>query len=354
MAVEKAAPRFRRVRYAIYAVAYACALAAFIFWLYVKGAPAHPDRSGTARIVVSQGASAWRVGFLLRDAGLIRSPRRFAWHLKVRGESEKLKAGVYDIPRSASMKEMGRKILNGEEVIVEITFPEGWTAAQMAGLLQKEGVVDSTSFIRAIRDEKLIHNLSLDLTTLEGFLYPETYIFRLRRTPLDVISSMVTVFRERVGDDWMRRAQQDPLGLQGIVTLASIVQGEYQVAGETPDIAALYRNRLKQGMLLQADPTVQYILPEGPRRLTLRDLKIKNPYNTYVYSGLPPGPIDNPGIDALRAALEPPDRPWLYMVARGDGRHTFTTTFEDHLRAKKRLDAIRRQEARRKLQGSNS
>lgn len=354
MVVDPAENRMKWIRYSLYGIVSLAVLAVLVLWIFVKGSPAHLDRAGTSRITVPQGASAWRVGYLMRDAGLIKSPRRFAWHLKYRGKSDQLKAGVYDIPRSASMREMGQRILDGDEVMVELTFPEGWTAAQMAGLLQQQGVVDSTRFITAVHDKKLIQSLDLNVTTLEGFLYPETYVFRLRRTPKDVIDAMVAVFRERVGQEWIERASRDPLGLQGVVTLASIVQGEYQKAGETPDIAALYTNRLKRGMLLQADPTIQYILPEGPRRLTLKDLKIKNRYNTYLYPGLPPGPINNPGIDALKAALDPPDRPWLYMVARGDGGHTFTTTFEDHLQAKKRLDAIRRQEARRKRQGSKS
>jgi len=354
MVVEQSFIRSRRFRYLMLAIGFLAVLAVLLFWSYIAGAPRHPDRVGASRIIVPQGASAWKVGYILRDSGLLRSPRRFAWHLKFYGGSDQLKAGVYDIPRSASMKEMADQILRGDEATVELTFPEGWTAAQMAGLLQQSSVVDSVSFIRALHDKGLIDSLGLPVTTFEGVLYPETYLFRLRRTPADVIHAMVSLFKEKVGEDWIRRAQQSELGFQGIVTLASIVQGEFQVAGETEDIAALYRNRLRKGMLLQADPTIQYILPEGPRRLTLKDLRIKNPYNTYLYPGLPPGPINNPGIDALRAALDPPDRPWLYMVARGDGKHTFTTTFNDHIRAKKRLDAIRRQEARRKRQESKS
>lgn len=319
-------------------------------WVYLAGETAHPERTGVVRVTVPQGASAWRVGYMLRDSSLIASPRRFAWHLKFRGVSQQLKAGVYDVERSLSMRQMADRFLTGDEVEVEVTFPEGWTSRQMAARLDSLEICDEAEFLAAVKEHPLIDELKLPTRTMEGFLFPETYKVRLNRPANELVSTMFALFREKVGEGWMKRARENSYGLQGVVTLASIVQGEYQLAGEAPDIAAVYNNRLKRGMLLQADPTIQYLLPEGPRRLTYRDLRIDNPYNTYKYAGLPPGPINNPALDALKAALDPPEKPWLYMVARGDGGHTFTTNFQDHLNAKKRLDAIRRAEARRRRQ----
>jgi len=353
MVAEPGERERKRLYYYLSGAVAAAVVVIVAVFVYLAGSPAHPRRDGADRIVVPQGASAWKVGYLLRDSGLIESPRRFAWHLKYRGMSEQLKAGVYDIPRSASMREMANRIIAADEVMVEVTFPEGWNSHQMASLLQTQGVVDSLSFVKLTNDPDFIAKMGLNVTTLEGFLYPETYVFRLRRDPEEIIQTMIGVFHNKVGVEWFEAAEKNELGLQGVVTLASIVQGEFQLPGEAPDIAAVYQNRLNQDMLLQADPTIQYILPEGPRRLTLGDLTVRNPYNTYRYKGLPPGPINNPGLEALQSALNPPDKPWLYMVARGDGGHTFTTNYDDHLRAKRRLDAIRRQEARRKREAGN-
>lgn len=339
----------RRLQLVLGAAALLVAVLLVAFFVYVGGEGADPEAEGVARITVPKGASAWRVGYLLRDEGLIESPRRWVWYLRWRGNSEDLKSGTYDIPRAASMAFMAKKILAGDEVMVEVTLPEGWTSSRMAGEYRRIGVCDSVEFMRAVNDAGLVRELLglEDVASLEGFLYPETYRFRLNLPGGEVARSMVALFKEKVGQEWLASARRHKLGLHGVVTLASIVQGEFQDSTEAPDIAALYQNRLDRGMKLQADPTVQYIVPGEPRRLLYQHLRIDSPYNTYKYRGLPPGPINNPSVEALKAALNPPERPWLYMVAYGDGTHTFTTNYQDHLQAKKRLDAIRRQVARK-------
>jgi UPF0755 protein len=135
-----------------------------------------------------------------------------------------------------------------------------------------------------------------------------------------------------------------------VLTLASIIEGEAMVDTEMPIISSVYHNRLRRGMPLQADPTIQYIIPDGPRRLLYRDLKIDSPYNTYLYAGLPPGPINNPGVHAIRAALLPAESKYIYFVANGDGTHSFSENYSQHLRAKKRFDAYREQVAKEEQQ----
>ena len=311
-------------------------------WWYLAGEGAHPERTGVERIVVAKGASAWKVAYSLKDEELIGSARRFVYYLKWRGKSQNLKAGTYDLPRAASMREMADRILNGDEVQVQVTIPEGISSHKIAGLFAAADVCDSLEFEKAVHSKSLLESVGLEYSSFEGFLYPETYTTRLNRPAEELVREMVETFHREMGREWLGRAGEDKLGLGGIVTLASIVQGEIQLPDEAGDVAALYRNRLDTGMKLQADPTVQYVIPGEPRRLSLRDLRVDSPYNTYVYKGLPPGPINNPGKVALTAALDPPERPWIYMVAKGDGGHTFTTTYADHLQAKKRLDAIRR------------
>ncbi|MCB2198092.1 endolytic transglycosylase MltG [bacterium] len=319
-----------------------------IAWWYLAGEGAHPERSGEERIVVQAGASAWSVGRQLERAELIKSARRFVYHLKFRGKSMDLRAGTYDVPRTDSMRDMADRILTGNEVVIQVTIPEGISSHKIAGLFASFQVCDSLAFEEAVHDLALKKEFAAEGRSLEGYLFPETYTTRLNREAKEVVREMVSTFFEVMGQEWLDAAGNDPLGVNSIVTLASIVQGEIQLSDEAGDVAALYRNRLVRGMKLQADPTVQYVVPGEPRRLSLRDLRIDSPYNTYMYKGLPPGPINNPGKVALEAALSPPERPWIYMVAKGDGGHTFTTTYEDHLEAKKRLDAIRRMVDRQK------
>ncbi len=322
--------------------------------VYVGGERGNAGAEGDLIFTVPTGASAWSIAFQLRDEGLINSPKRFVYHLRFRRLTDKMRSGTYKIPRSASMSAIATHLSSGVEAMATVTFPEGWTSRQMAGELNKLGICDSLEFVRTLSDSSLKAETGFNVESFEGFLFPETYKFRYIEDPLVIIQEMVNVFRARVGQDWINNAKNHDLGLAGVVTLASIVQGEYQLESEAPDIAALYSNRLARNMKLQADPTIQYILPEGPRRLLLKDLKIDSPYNTYKYKGLPPGPIGNPGLVALNAALNPPERPWIFMVATGDGGHAFTENYQDHQREKAKFDRYRRQVAREKRMNGNN
>ncbi|MBZ0265353.1 endolytic transglycosylase MltG [bacterium] len=320
-------------------------IAGFAF-IYLNGESAHPDREGDVLITIPQGASAYSVGYTMRDSTLINDVRRFIWHLKFRGMTSDLQAGTFRLPRSASMKEMANILAYGEEARVLVTIPEGWSSMLIAGELQRQGVCDSVEFMAAVLDTNTIAKAGFGKHGAEGFLFPESYSLPYTHPAEKVVAQMLETFTAKTGTEWLSEAKIDRLGLHGIVTLASIIQGEMQLNEEGGDISAVYRNRLKQNMKLQADPTIQYIVKGAPRRLLLSDLKIDSPYNTYKYKGLPPGPINNPGLVALKAAINPAEKNWIFMVARGDGGHTFTTNWQDHLKAKERLDAIRRQVAR--------
>ncbi len=329
-------------------------LGMFIYvWVYVQGEPGDPDAEGSVQITIPQGAGAWRVARDLKDAGLIESPRRFVYHLRFRKDTEDLRFGVYEIQRSASMAKIADMLTSGRVMTVKVTIPEGWTSRQIAQCLQKKDICDSAAFMEAVNSAELANELDLPGETLEGFLFPETYNFPYGLTGEDVARIMVETFKDMTGEGWWEKAEQSRLGVHGVVILASLVQGEVQLPEEAGDVAAVYSNRLKRGMLLQADPTIQYLLPE-PRRLLNRHLEVDSPYNTYKYKGLPPGPINNPGLVALRAAADPPEKPWIYMVATGDGGHTFTTNLRDHNKAKARFDEVRRRLAREERRQRNA
>ncbi len=190
--------------------------------------------------------------------------------------------------------------------------------------------------------------LGVNAASLEGYLYPNTYSFFWGVSPREIIRTMVQEFYHHVGDSLRQRAAALGLTVHQALTLASIIEGEAVVDSERALIAAVYHNRLRQGILLQADPTIQYIVPGPPRRLRNRDLEIASPYNTYRYPGLPPGPVNNPGLVSIRAALYPAPVNYLYFVARGDGSHVFSRTLEEHLRAKRDFDRVRARVRREK------
>ncbi len=223
-----------------------------------------------------------------------------------------------------------------------LVIPEGTMTRKIASDVQTILHIDSTLFMERVRDDSLSHALGLDAGSCEGYLYPDTYFFPQQCDPDEVISTMVRHFFTMVGEDLLARADSMGMTLHQVVTLASIIEGEAVLDEERGTISAIYHNRLKKRMYLDSCPTIQYLIPDGPRRLLDRDLEIDSPYNTYLHFGLPPGPVNNPGIQSIKAALYPADTDLLYMVANGDGSHTFSRTLHEHLQAKKRFDQLRR------------
>jgi UPF0755 protein len=234
------------------------------------------------------------------------------------------------------------KLFKGDVVTQQVTIPEGSRATKIAGILNETLGIDSVRFVSLVHDSSYCRAQDINASTLEGYLYPDTYRFHTNTSPEEAIQRMVSRFREVFHDSLIQQAAQIGMTIHQVITLASIVEGEAALDSERSIIAALYKNRLNRNMLLQADPTIQYIIKDGPRRLLNKDLQIDSPYNTYIYPGLPPGPVNSPGIASIRAVLYPDTVHYLYMVANGDGSHTFSRTIRDHLKAKARFDRVRR------------
>ncbi len=241
---------------------------------------------------------------------------------------------------TTSVKELIEFLTKHGTLTLNVTIPEGSRINDIAGIVSKAMDIDSALFVRRTAGPALLEKFGVPGPSLEGYLYPETYNFNKNDNIDDIIFKMYQTFRSSLSG-LEEAVVQSGYTLHEIITLASIIQGEVMNYDEISDISAVYNNRLKKNMLLQADPTIQYII-EKPRRLLFKDLSIDNPYNTYIYKGLPPGPINNPSLRAVRAALEPSDKKYLYMVAKGDGSHFFNYTLEDHLRDKSKLDEIRK------------
>jgi UPF0755 protein len=285
----------------------------------------------TAKIIfIPAGASPSRIGTLLADAGVIRSVWLFRAAGRLSGQARSLKAGEYQVPAGASTSEILALLVEGRTVQRRFTLPEGATIAEALQLLAAADGLDG-------RIEK---------HPAEGSLLPETYFYSFgdsRRSLVVRMEQAMVAATERL---WIERAPNLPLRSIGeAVTLASIIEKESALDHERARVAAVYINRLRRGMRLQADPTVVYALTGGDasltRPLTRADLAIASPYNTYVVKGLPPGPIANPGRKSLTAALNPAATNELYFVANGEGGHTFARTFEEHQRNVARWRAIR-------------
>jgi UPF0755 protein len=214
-----------------------------------------------------------------------------------------------------------------------VTIPEGFTLAQIENLLITKAELSGDSVAAALTDTAVLHRLDVPTPTLEGYLFPDTYFFPPGTTARSAVGAMVRRFEQRWRPEWTARLDTLMVSRHDVLTLASIVEREAKRAEERPVIAAVYWNRLRKGMLLQADPTVQYALPQYQRRLLNKHLTVKSPYNTYKYRGLPPGPIAAPGSASIQATLYPADAPFLYFVAHPDGHHEFRARLDEHQEA---------------------
>lgn len=300
------------------------AVAAFLVF-----APHHSSRRAT--VTVARGASMYEIGLALRDADVVPSAWIFAVTAKLSGKGARLQSGTYLFPERISTREVVAAIASGRyQVEVWVTIPEGATIRSIASLLHARVHLDSARIVRLARDASFLRRLRVDATSLEGYLFPDTYLIRDGEEPGNVLAALHARFREKLTPDLIARAAERRRTLHQVLTMASIVEGETRKASERARVAGVYENRLARGMKLQADPTVQYIIPDGPRRLLYRDLDIESPYNTYRHRGLPPGPINNPGLEAIRAALFPEQHTFLFFVADGTGGHRFSRNAAEH------------------------
>lgn len=293
-------------------------------------------------LFIENGMTPRQIANALQQNNIIRNPSHFLIATRLTGLSTSLKAGHYSFSNEKNTWQLLQKLSRGEVTYTRVTIPEGMRATQIASILREELHIDSTMFVSYVFNPELARELEIDARSLEGYLFPDTYYFNQNASELQMIEQMVQQFKTVYTQDFHKQANALDMTMHEIVTLASIIEGEAVIDEERPIISALYHKRLDRGMRLQADPTIQYIIKNGPRRLLNTDLEIDSPYNTYIYAGLPPGPVNNPGEACIRAALYPADVNYLYMVANGDGSHTFSTNMDSHLKAKARFDRLRR------------
>ena len=293
-----------------------------------------PSVTDDIRIEIPKGSGLSGISQKLMESGVIANDTLFILYVMKEGWQDKLKAGEYKFEKGSTMAGVVRKIVNGDVELHKVTIPEGLSVREIARLLDEKGVVNESEFMEQTRNETLVKKLlGPDATSLEGYLFPETYSYSGSLTGSELIELMVERFKA-VYEPLSEQRKGVNLTDNEVLTLASIVEKETGASFERPLISAVFQNRIKIGMKLDSDPTVIYGMGEDyDGNLSRSDLKRYTEYNTYVIKGLPPGPIANPGKDSILAVLNPADVKYLYFVSKGDGTHHFSNSFREHQNA---------------------
>lgn len=269
----------------------------------------------------------------LYNEEIIPSKFNFKVAAFIYGAERNVKAARYKIPNDLSYLDLLDLFVNGPaDYLRAVKINDGQTIKWLGAKVRRDVKIDSAAFVNLANNKEFAKSLGLAASTLEGYLFSQTYKMYEHTSPEEALQLFYKGFTDFFTDSLKQQAKKIGLTVHQVLTLASIIKGETNLVDEMPTISAVYHNRLRIGMRLQADPTIQYILPNGWQRLTHKELKIDSPYNTYKYAGLPPGPINNPGKNAIMAALYPEKNNYLYFVAGGNGGHKFAKSYSDHLK----------------------
>jgi UPF0755 protein len=284
-------------------------------------------------ITVEDGMTLRQVAVNLEKNRIIKNKTFFLLWARLKGYGRNIKSGEYRLSPAMAPVKIFDMLTRGIIITHPVTFPEGFTAGHIAEVLEQNKTisVERSAFLSLVHDPAILKKYGVSGTSLEGYLYPDTYQFSRRQSPESIIAVMVSRFNEVILP-FKERIGMSGMTLAEVVTLASIVEKETGRADERPLIASVFLNRLKNNMRLDSDPTVIYGIEDFDGNLTREDLRRYTPYNTYVIKGLPPGPISNPGIESIRAVLYPSDTDYLYFVSKNDGYHYFSRTLQEHNR----------------------
>lgn len=300
-------------------------------------------------VTLPPGVSAGAAGHILKRAGVVRSALLFKAAARWSGADRKMKPGTFKLRRNMSLTSLLKALESGSEALgIRVPIPEGFSAQQISERLEASGVCMAAAFLKHAADHRL-----------EGYLFPTTYFFEPNTPPEKVAARMTAEFQKRVAPEYEKASPKPKLTLHQAMTLASIVEREAVLSQERPMIAAVYLNRLKKRMRLEADPTVQYALGYWKKGLTYAELRNPSPYNTYVHYGLPPGPICSFSLESFLAVLSPAPTDAIYFVADNTGGHVFSATHDEHLKAKQSFkrglraikERLKREEVERKKAG---
>lgn len=312
-----------------------------------------PIGDKTIEIEIPKGATFRQVIEILSKEGLIRNKTLFLIIGRMSGLERKIRAGYYSIHGSMSPFELLRKLRSGQIVEYEVVIIEGDSLREIGEKLAEKGINKKDDFMKLSVNKEFLASYNIEAPSFEGYLFPDTYRIPKGADPKEVIGIMISRMREKYSGELRVRTEELGLSEREVLTLASIIEKEAKVDKERPLISAVYHNRLKKNIPLQADPTCIYGIKKFGEEITDKDLRRKTPYNTYIIKGLPPGPIASPGIMSIKAALYPADVPYIFFVSNNDGTHRFSVTPEEHQIAVETYRKKKDEENKEKSKGSS-
>ncbi|MEW6410605.1 MAG: endolytic transglycosylase MltG [Nitrospirota bacterium] len=315
---------------------------AFLFILSIYSIFLSPPSSkGEWReFVVTEGMTFSQIAEKLKQEGFIRSSTAFNILGRVTEITRSVRAGYYSLNVNMNLLNVFDIIKKGKIIVFEIIVPEGSTLFDIGRILERKGLAKYDDFISLTHDSKFVDSFGIEAPSLEGYLFPDKYLFPKGISLKEITGRMVNRFFEVFDEDLAEHASEIGFTVNEVITLASIIEMEASVDGERALISAVYHNRLKKRMKLQADPTAVYG-KDNNKKITKKDLNNSSPYNTYRIKGLPPGPISNPGLKSIKAALNPEDVKYLFFVSKNDGTHYFSMTEREHNLAVEKFRALR-------------
>lgn len=306
----------------------------FLIWL-------QPINFGSTEVTIPKGTRAREIAEQLSHGHIVRDVNEFLFWLKLSGKEKFLRSGTYVLQKYKNPLYVIKELSRGTMSDIAVTIPEGHSIYETSEILAHHGIVDQKKFVALCNDENFIESIGLSVSSLEGYLFPDTYSFNTSQSDSEIIATFVrNAYRH-----FEKLALHNSDSIDIILTLASLVEKEAQVEDERPLIAKVFINRLVSRRPLESCATIFYALRQrdyeryrSKRQLTEQDLKLDSPYNTYLYYGLPPGPICSPGESSIKAVIEPADVKYLYFVSKGNGHHHFSQTFKEHIAAKQRYN----------------
>jgi UPF0755 protein len=312
------------------AVCFSALFLGVVIFIHFIRTPVNDKNTLTITVQIPKGSSFSKIADILSKAGLINHKFAFSLYARMKGAPRHIRAGEYELTSAMPPTVILDKLIRGEIKGYRIPIPEGFDMRQVAYTLSQQKLIDEKKFLRLCADKAFVSSLGVKSNTVEGFLFPETYILTKSMDEKEIISLMVEQLWKKITPEMKKRAEELGFTLEQIMTIASMIEKEAKVKQEKPLVAAVFYNRLKIPMRLQSDPTAVYGISgfEGP--ITREHLRKITPFNTYRIDGLPPGPIANPGIDSIMAALYPASVPYLYFVSKNDGSHQFSRHLSHH------------------------
>lgn len=302
-------------------------------------------------VQIPKGSTFRQAVDIFSKENLIRDKNLFLFIGRLARIDRKIRAGYYSIYKTMNSLDLLKVLRRGQIIEYEVTVIEGDSLREIAEVLSAKGIADKEVFLRLSSDKNFLSSYNISAPTFEGYLFPETYKIPKGMDPEEAVGMMINKMREKYTDKLAARAKELGLSEKEVLTLASIIEKEAVTDDDRPLISAVYHNRLKKRMLLQADPTAIYGIKSAKEKITSEDLKRKTPYNTYIIKGLPPGPIASPSIKSIIAALYPAKAPYIYFVSNNDGTHHFSVSAEEHqtavkaYREKKQVEAEMKKES---------